>query len=262
VRGHIHKEVYKQVDKFDSKSNSRETAVASFLKSLELDQSKEFEEWNSTSLKYLASTFWNDAVNTIENADSDGIVEAEGAYKNYVKTLDAFSYEYDKNKAALDFYKAYATANRKMIEQKRHMGANPESYAEELLRIEKSYLEALEKNSEDYGSNYNYSINLYNEAAYRIERIPAEADLTVLLLEQAGCIEIFKKALPYANKAYDQRPGRIEILKALRAIHLSLSDYEQFERYDMLIKEKQGQMSAPSDPKLDRSIFGKQKLDK
>jgi len=138
----------------------------------------------------------------------------------------------------------------------------PEEYAEELGRIRHCYEKALGADDEDYGSNYNFAINLYNEAAYRIERIPADADLTFLLLEQAGCIDIFKEALPFAEKAYDKKPGRIEILKALRAIYLSLSDYDKFDRYDLLIKEKQGEMRAPSEHKFDRSIFGKQKLDK
>ena len=115
----------------------------------------------------------------------------------------------------------------------------------------------------DYGSNYNFAINLYNEAAYRIGKIPPEADLTHIMLEQAGCIEIFKQALPIAKTAEELRPGRIEILKALRAIHLSLSNYDEFDRYNRLVREKQGELIIDSkvERELDRKYFGQEKVD-
>ncbi len=251
VRGHIYKELYKQVDNFNRTSNSRKEAVKSFEKSIELDSKNEYKEWNKTSLKYLSSTFWNDAVNLIENADADDLGQAEDAFESYKNTSAIINKEQDNGKISMDFYKAYATGNRMLIEKQRKVGADPANYATEFGRIKDCYTKTLGIDAEDYTSNYNFAITLYNEAAYRIERIPADADLTILLLEQEGCVALFKQALPHAKKAYDERPGRIEILKALRAIYLSLSEYELFEKYDLLIKEKQGEIGAPSKPDLE-----------
>ncbi len=263
VKGHIYKELYKENEKFDMNSKSREIAVESFFKCIEFDEENKYLEWNGTSLRFIASTYWNDAVSIMEKQDREKMPKAEGFFKVYIDIMQRARPDEDTKGFSLDFYRAYATSNRKIIERLRKADSAPEDYAIELRRVEESYKKALKIKSDDYGSNYNYAINLYNEAAYRIGKIPIEADLTMIMLEQAGCIEIFKRALPIAIKAQDLRPGRMEILKALRAIHLSLSNHDEFDHFNKLIREKQGELILDDETRfeLNRKFYKEEKLD-
>ena len=262
VKGHIYKELYKENEKFDMDSKSRAIAVESFFKCITYDEEDKYLEWNGTSLRFLASTYWNDAVSIMEKQDRKQMVKSEEFFKTYIDIMQRARPDEETSGFTLDFYRAFATANRKIIERLRTADEDPEEYAVELKRVEESYKKALKQKSDDYGSNYNYAINLYNEAAYRIGKIPIEADLTMIMLEQAGCIEIFKRALPIANLAQDLRPGRTEILKALRAIHLSLNNHAEFDRYNKLVREKQGELIIDEETKfeLNRKFYKEEKI--
>jgi tetratricopeptide (TPR) repeat protein len=258
VRGHIYKEIYKNIEGADKKqSPEREIAIQCFLKCLELDNENKFLEWNKTSLRFLSSTYWNDAVTIMENQRKEELPLAEELFMKYLETMEASGNTNELNQRKLDFYKAFATANRKEVEKMRLAHVEASEYAELLKRVIESHKKALMINPSDYGSNYNYAINLYNEAAYRIENIPLEADLTRLILDQQGCIAIFEEALPIAQKAEELKPGRIEILKALRAIYLGLNNYDEFDRYNDMIREKQGELiiQKKSEKALNRDIF-------
>jgi hypothetical protein len=263
VRGHIYKEIFKQMEKYEMNSQARETSVISFLKCMELDSEGKYLEWNSTSLRFLASTYWNDAVSIMEEREREKLGTAFTLYERYRDIMSSARPDEDLNKFSVDFFKAYATSNRKLIEERRSLDVTPSDYKTELERVEDSYQLALKMKQDDYGSNYNYAINLYNEAAYRIGKIDPEAELTEVMLIQIGCMEIFNRALPIAQKAQDLRPGRIEILKALRAIHLSLSNYDEFDHYNTLVREKQGELIIDKATKreLNRKYFQSEKFD-
>jgi hypothetical protein len=263
VRGHIFKEIYKTEEKSMLDAPHRDGAIESFKTCIGLDAEKKYLEWNRTSLRYLASTYWNDAVSIMEQHDRKQMPKSEQFFTKYIEIMQIARPDDSIDEFTLDFYRAYATANRKIIERLRKKGVVPEDYATELKRVEQSYLKALEVSPDDYGSNYNLSINLYNEAAYRIGKLPAEAKLTEVLILQLGCVEILMRALPNAVIAEEIRPGRIEILKALRAIHLSLNDYEKFDKYNQLVRQKQGELIIDEDTqyKLDRKFFQEEEID-
>lgn len=263
VRGHIYKEIYKNIEGTDKKqAPEREIAIHSFLKCLDLDAENKFLEWNKTTLRFLSSTYWNDAVTIMENQQKEELPLAEELFTKYLRTMEASGNTSELEQRKLDFYKAFATANRKQVERMRSANADPTEYEVELARVIESHKKALKINADVYGSNYNYAINLYNEAAYRIENIPLEADLTRLILDQQGCIAIFEEALPIAKKAEELKPGRIEILKALRAIYLGLNNYDEFDRYNDLVRDRQGEqiIQKKSEKALNRDIF-KNRLD-
>lgn len=245
VRGYVYKELLKEEKGFTDESTYRKEAVRSFQRCLELDDENKYLQWNTNSLRYLASTYWNGAVMIMEQRDRDELDKAQKFFEKYCSIMEGLGQTEGLADRKVDYYRAFSTANRKVIERLRAEKSAPDSYKVEIERIEDTYTKAIEISPNDYGANYNYAINLYNEAAYRIENIPFDAPLTHVILEQEGCIDIFERALPFALKAEQLRPGRIEILKALRAIYLSLNNYEEFDRYNQLIRDKQGELLVP-----------------
>jgi len=126
VKGHIYKEIYKQVENFDINSKSREIAVEAFFKCLDLDIENKYLEWNSTSLRFLASTYWNDAVSLMEQKERSQLGQAEVFFNRYIEIMRKARPSEDLNGFSLDFYKAYATANRKVIETMRKLNVDPQ----------------------------------------------------------------------------------------------------------------------------------------
>jgi len=236
LRGHIYKHFFNQGVDEDLDNSNREVSISSFMKSMELDTEGTFKKANIDGLKPLANSFWNEAVSIIGARQKDKISQAEQKLERFVKIRMAIGEMDNMNQYLIDFFKAYASANRKLIEVERADGKLIEDYQDEFQRVEDSYKKVLEMNSEDYISNYNLSINLYNEAAYKIEKMDPDADLLIVMEQQGGAVKVFEKALPYALKADNIRPGRIETVKALRAIYLALNNYEQFDHFDKMVK--------------------------
>src|ERR1051326_1957433 len=65
VRGYVYKEWYKTFESSNKKSKTRSDAVVFLKKALELDTAKEYVPNIKQTLKYLASTFYNDAGSTL-----------------------------------------------------------------------------------------------------------------------------------------------------------------------------------------------------
>jgi lipoprotein NlpI len=102
-----------------------------------------------------------------------------------------------------------------------------------------NYRVVLELDPDNYGANYNTAINLYNEGAYHIEQIDAEAQIPAIVKVQAESVELFREALPYLLKAYELDPQRRETLIALRGIYLSLNNNAEANKYRDLLEETQ-----------------------
>jgi hypothetical protein len=85
-----------------------------------------------------------------------------------------------------------------------------ENKSDELfLHVEQLYLKSLNLNPDDYKTNYNLAILYYNDGAYFIGLIDSTySDKELQIAEEKGS-ELFKKALPYMEKAKELNSGII-----------------------------------------------------
>lgn len=233
LRGFIYKDIYNEVENKDRNSASRSEAIHSFLRSLELDGKDEFRENNYKSLRYLASSYYNDAVLVMREVDKQSVAQSEELYQKYREIVLQIDPDVDMDEKDITFYKALATCNRKIYEQDR------DANNEYLSRALENYHYVLQLDPDDYGANYNSAINLYNEGAYGIEQIDAEAKIPTIVKVQSGSIDLFREALPYLLKAFEQDSTRRETLIALRGIYLSLNNNEEANKYRDLLQQTQ-----------------------
>ena len=223
VRGHIYKEVYKTLDNRDRNSANREKAVEAFFKAMELDSAKKFYQLNYNVLKtFFIPSYYNDVVHMIRERKRGSMEEIQAYYNRYRNIQLKLEPGFNLDKRDISFAKAYATSYRKIMEADRNDGKTIGSYQTEFDQVRTLYKAAIRIDSMDYGANYNLSINLYNEAAFRIEQLPDDAPIDQIIQTQKECVAIFKEALPYALNAFKLKPERIETNKALRAIYYSL----------------------------------------
>ncbi len=233
IRGFIYKDIFNNVDQKEHNAESRQTAIDAFVKALEYDQSGEFRENNIKSLRYLGSSLYNDAVLIMRNLDTGTIDDSEKFYKRYKKVMSAVDESFDTKERDVNYYKALATCYRKIYEENRIQN---QKFLEKALA---KYDYVLEIDPDNYGANYNTAINLYNEGAYGIEQIDAEAQIPLIVKVQAVSVERFREALPYMLKAYELDPTRRETLIALRGIYLSLNNNEEANKYKDLLEKTQ-----------------------
>jgi len=233
IRGFIYKDIFNQIDDKARDSENREIAVDAFLESMRLDDSGQYADNNLKSLRYLASSFYNDAVLVMRETSKDNIAHSEKFYQRYKGLMEQIDSEFDAKERDITYYKALATSHRKIYE--RDKTAN-RKYLNKALA---NYQYVLELDPDNYGANYNTAINLYNEGAHGIEQIDAEAQIPTIVEIQSESIDLFREALPYMLKAYELDSTRKETLIALRGIYLSLNNNEKANEYRDLLRETQ-----------------------
>lgn len=233
IRGFIYKDMFNRQEGQKRNSEYRAEAVDAFFKSIKLDKKEEYLDNNVKSLRYLASSYYNDAVLVIRDQDKQTVDKSEEFYKAYKSIMEVSDNRFDPVDRDITYYKALATCYRKIYEQDR--AANKLS----LQKALQSYTYVLSLDPSDYGANYNTAINLYNEGAYSIEHIDSEAKIPTIVKVQAVSVELFREALPYMLKAYELDSTRRETLIGLRGIYLSLNDNEKAEKYKALLEHTQ-----------------------
>lgn len=233
IRGFVYKDKYNQEKDQLRDTPFRPTAIESFRKSLALDNKGEYRDNSLRSLQYLASTYYNDAVLIMREINPETIGKSSEYYGQYKALQSEIEPGFDFTERDVTFYKALATSNRKVYEKDR------DKYKDFLFAALENYRVVLELDPDNYGANYNTAINLYNEGAYHIEQIDAEAQIPAIVKVQAESVELFREALPYLLKAYELDPQRRETLIALRGIYLSLNNNAEANKYRDLLEETQ-----------------------
>jgi tetratricopeptide (TPR) repeat protein len=100
-----------------------------------------------------------------------------------------------------------------------------------LQNAEKSYFQILGINANNITANYSLGIIYYNQAVDIINAQNYNIDFTTLAQIQDECIDLFKKALPFAQKAYELDPTNKNVLEMLSGIHFGLNDLDKSNQF-------------------------------
>lgn len=83
VKGFIHNEIYKARESTNTHSKHRDIAVEAFLKSKEMATGQPDIYNNNSALKYLANTYYNDAITTAGTFNLENETEADTIMEKY-----------------------------------------------------------------------------------------------------------------------------------------------------------------------------------
>ncbi|MFM7105537.1 MAG: hypothetical protein ACKOW8_08435, partial [Flavobacteriales bacterium] len=157
VDGYIHKELYKTRETGQPNSTLRMRAVDSFMKSLELDDSKEHTKMSKLGLKYLASTYYNDALMLTQSFNMTGENEPTSLFGNFLTIMEIadtrtgivrFSQEFERNMGQRYFQLWTEDVNNTQLPEK----------------IIDRYHRVLSLDSNDVDAWYNVGVVYYNQA--------------------------------------------------------------------------------------------------
>lgn len=231
VKGYIFKELYKQRDNRDKYSENREIAVASINRAVELDKSGKYDDLIGKAAKYLAVSYFNDAVDATYNLTYQNQNEPEYFFKKYRSLYPLFDPDKDYTSEKIELYKALGSGYRKLYERNREQN---QIYIDKAIEY---YKKVLEMDPKDYQANYNIAINYYNQGAYKIRQVNYNTEIYELIMIQDESVKLFRQSLPYMLEAHSQRPNRKETLKGLMAIYRSLSEEQKSNQYKKRLEE-------------------------
>src|SRR3990172_549724 len=213
VRGFVYKDWYKAFESQNKKSKTRLDAVAYLKKALELDTAKEYAANIKQTLKYLASTFYNDAGSLLDATNYPSAIE------NYEKAKECFLIaepNYNLKIREVEFKNALATVYEKVFRS--DIKANSQFFG----MTEELYKQVIVLDTNNWGANYNLAMLYYNYGVDIINAMDVSEDIIVIENIQEEAKSLFKKALPYALKAYALNPKRKAVLVSLQGIYFSL----------------------------------------
>ncbi len=225
VRGYVYKEMYKTFESANKKSKTRLDAVSFLKKSITLDSTKEYLDNTRQTLKYLGSTFYNDASSTLDTMNYPIAIES---YENFKLCMLAAEPAYNLKIREIEFQNALATVYEKKFRE--NVKTNIAFYT----KTEELYKKVISIDTNNYNANYDLSMMYYNYGVDIIKNMSVEIDIFYIDNIQEDARVQFKKALPYALKAYALNPTRIEILSELEGIYFSLYEFDLSNKFKLL----------------------------
>ena len=229
-RGYIYKDMYKLDRTGPDGQEQRTNAIQSFQKTMELDTDKEFENDCVQSLKFLASTLFNDAATSLDQSKFD---EAQAFYAEYKEITLVTNPSMDFSARDVEF-KLYQASKLSVIYERAEPTTDVDAVGADIVKL---YEEVIAIDSNNVSANYNLAIHYYNQGVNMIDNMDYELPFEELFLIQERVMELFTMALPYMLKAYKLDPSRKATLQGLSGIYFGLNDIEQSEYYQQKLDE-------------------------
>jgi tetratricopeptide (TPR) repeat protein len=91
------------------------------------------------------------------------------------------------------------------------------------------YKKAIELKDDYFDALYNLGVIYYNRAIEQMNVANAETDHKKFKEEKAKADSLFHEALPYMEKAYEQKPDEIPVLESLKSLYYR---FEMNDKYD------------------------------
>jgi hypothetical protein len=235
VNGFVHKEIYKEREVGIRQSQHRVKAEASFMQALKQSNTAKYDSMIKLALKYLASTYYNDALQCSQTITAKNEKEAHILFDDFKRLMLVAE-------PSIDF-KIYEKEFAKSIGQRYFSLWQIETENIELRELAASQYESiLLVDSSDSDAYYNLAVIYYNQAVFMYRKLGPDMDMfdSITLQEDASKL-IRTRALPYMERAYELAPEKGEVVRGIMMMHRALDhekDVEYFKKeIERLINE-------------------------
>jgi hypothetical protein len=220
-KGLVYKELYKNIEKDNKTSPYRLVAIQSFEKMWKMEEKDEFIENGSKTVKYLASTLYNDAARMLTKDDYEFSIINYNYYKNAMLLIEP---TIDMDTQDIKFKLALASVLNRPTE-------NEPLDSITSIKVKNLFNEILKIDADNASANYNLAIIHYNEGVEIVSNMDYDMDIEKVNEVQDRCVAIFLEALPYMKKSYELKYNLKETLVGLSNIYYGLNDMEKSELY-------------------------------
>lgn len=234
VRGFIYKDMYKAFESQNKKSTTRISAVEFLRKSYGLlakdtaASSNEYRIAIRQTLKFLASTFYNDAGSLLDPVNYQLAITNYEKFKECILVADP---GYNVKVQEIEFKLALASVYEKLF--RNNIKVNSAFFG----KTEELYKQVIALDTNNWPGNYNLSMLYYNYGVDIINQMSVTEDIITIENIQEEARSMFKKALPYALKSHALQPRRREPIIALQGIYFSLYENEKSDEFKAKLEQ-------------------------
>ncbi len=209
-------------------SKYREIAIESVQKSQELVPDSETEHNNKRLLRSISESYFNQIkIYLYDSLNYDICVYLFNNYKKYYSQAVSGSDLKDKE---TEFYLSvgaqYLSVGKKLLDSSSSI---PEKQFEQYVEIAKiAFNKVLEMESDNSRALEGLAITYYNQGAKLIKEMSYDTPIEQIEQIQENANKYFKQALPYMQKAYENKPDDVDILEGMTGIYYALHDNEKY----------------------------------
>lgn len=224
VNGFVLKEIYKDREYGLRNSSLRTAAMKSFATSLEKKNAQQHLAMTRLAMKYLASTYYNDALQAAQSIAEGGEQEANALFVEFEKWMPLAEPGISMTGYKKEFTKSIGQRYFSLWQRDTDNGVNRDKAVAQYEKI-------LKLDSSDVDAYYNLSVIHYNQAVFMYRKIDHETDLfDMMTIQEAAAKLIREKALPLMDKAYELAPEKGEVVHGKIILHRAL-DHEKDVEY-------------------------------
>ena len=234
LKGFVYKDLFIESQNEPLAEDLRKTSLAAFRQLIKMDTSGQYKEEVIQNLKFLATTYYNDAMRLLKQLDFRG---ANTFYSNFIAIYSPIN---DGSFSLLDSeLKFHLAVGSGYVQKQKSDSLNDYSQ----LAIA-AFEHVLQLDSMNKDANYNIGVIYYNEAVNRILQLDYD-DIDILAFGkfEDETIALFKKSLPYMRRAYQTDDQDKNILEGLAGIHFSLREFEISDKYKRELSAIEGSNS-------------------
>ncbi len=223
IAGFIYKELYKDRESELRESPYREKAIQCLQNALTLDKTGENTQNTKAAIRYLAISYFNDALKRSKEITSATAEEPEALYQKFRHSMRLVNVQTDFTEYDKQIFKSLGQAHYRLWEQNTSasgIAARSADYFQRVLIIDESDCEA----------KFNLVIIYYNQGVHKIRSLDLQSDLNDLIASQELAIRFFNKALPYAQACFDSCPSKVEYYKGLMFCNRALGKEDEYLR--------------------------------
>ncbi|MCE9540000.1 MAG: hypothetical protein K8R85_12395 [Bacteroidetes bacterium] len=232
VRGFIYKSIYNTKEKGNKRSPSRLEGLYSFKKSLSLDAAKEYFPDNIGGIKYFASTFRNDAAESLDPIDYRTAIELFNKSQECSKIVDPSPTVLQANQTEFDF--ALVSVYNSVLENDNKDSARVFKFFTLAKNVYNKIL-ALEPNN--IQANIGMGKLYYNQAVNIIKSLDIDTDITKMDIIEENTKKLGTVAEPFMKTAHDLDPKREDAIIGLTGIYYILHEDSKYNIFKQKLED-------------------------
>lgn len=229
LRGYIYKAIYKKNRTVSSKY--REVAIEAYKTSLALDSIGEFNANNTSAIRSMAATYYNDCVGQLNNFN---VEEADRLLSLHNETMNIVEPGYYSLERELPIYRRAGTVYMDKYQDDKK--ANIAYFDKAVETFDK----VLNLDSTDFKSNLNAGVLYHNRGVEMLMEINGDIDFMEMIEREEQALDYMTRALSYMRKAYQLSPDHPGVIRGLAGIYYILHNEEKFAFFNEKLLKLEG----------------------
>ena len=224
VHGFVHKEIYKEEELGNRQSTHRLQAEESLMHAMKAENAARHEEMIKLALKYLASTYYNDALQSSQVISGNDESVPRKLYTDFERLMNVAV-------PGTDFLSYQKELEKSLGQHYFSMWQRDTEVAKWRELATKRYESIIAMDNTDSDAYYNLAVIDYNRAVFMYRKLGPDTDMfdAITLQEEASAL-IRTRALVNMEKAYALAPEKGEVVRGIMMMHRAL-DHEKDVAY-------------------------------